>query len=372
MAEMQHEFRPVPTKPSGPVVTTNNRLLPCFLVVDCIIVAAVVVLWSFLEFFPQWFGVNNQVITCGDSDYSKPIPEEDVPAALVYTMVFLIPFVVILFGEASLSIYQIKVNDYINQEKTVKSCGMRLHPMLRRTLRFTGMLVLGGFTTWIFIRAGQFIIGRPTPYFLTVCDADCTQNAEITQNTDCSGCTDEDEDKCTELNKARMSFPNLYSALTSYAAVYCGLYISSLFTVKLTRLTKPLLVLGMLALAYMAGLDEVAKYRCHWTDIIIGYTIGISVAAYLGFFVVDYFKGRPQYSIANMPMTLQDTVIMNPMHPTNKNSEPVAARPPQSQHSRHLYDNAGEPEKPTYTYDGSMGKVTYPKGDSYTVTHQYY
>ncbi|XP_077981219.1 phospholipid phosphatase-related protein type 5-like isoform X2 [Glandiceps talaboti] len=351
MADMQREFRTIPMKPRGPVVVTNNRLLPCFLLVDCIILAAVVVFWYFLAFDPyDWFKVYEQDVDCDDENYMRADRSEDrIPESVIYVMVFVVPVVVILFGEAALSIYQMKIGDYIHQEKTVNTCKIRVHPMLRRTLRFTGIHALGGFMTWILVVAGQLIIGQPTPYFVTKC---CDSSGTV--ETDC----DNDD--------ARKSFPNLYAALTSYAAVYCGLYISAVFRATLTRLTRPLLVLGLLALSYMAGLDEIAKNQCFWSDIIIGYIIGVTVAAYLGFFVLDYFKGKPQYSFRNMPTEMQDMVVINPMHPANKHQsnhgEPVAARPmtsqPENSQQRRSLHESQRDSSYSYLYDGSMGQVS--------------
>ncbi|XP_006825705.1 phospholipid phosphatase-related protein type 5-like [Saccoglossus kowalevskii] len=101
MAEMQHEFRRTPVRPKGPVVVTNNRLIPCVLLIDCIIAAGLIVLWYFLEYDPtNAFTVNVQEVMCNNLDHAKPYDsDERIPEAVVYVMVFLVPFVIILFGE---------------------------------------------------------------------------------------------------------------------------------------------------------------------------------------------------------------------------------------------------------------------------------
>lgn len=50
---------------------------------------------------------------------------------------------------------------------------------------------------------------------------------------------------------------------------------------KGTRLAKPLLSLGLVCLALLTGLNRVAEYRNHWSDVIAGFLIGSAIAAFL-------------------------------------------------------------------------------------------
>lgn len=50
---------------------------------------------------------------------------------------------------------------------------------------------------------------------------------------------------------------------------------------KGTRLAKPVLSLGLVCLAFLTGLNRVAEYRNHWSDVIAGFLIGSAIAAFL-------------------------------------------------------------------------------------------
>lgn len=59
------------------------------------------------------------------------------------------------------------------------------------------------------------------------------------------------------------------------------MYITSTIKAKGTRLAKPVLCLGLMCLAFLTGLNRVAEYRNHWSDVIAGFLVGISIAVFL-------------------------------------------------------------------------------------------
>ncbi|XP_006821959.1 phospholipid phosphatase-related protein type 5-like [Saccoglossus kowalevskii] len=271
-------------------VTTNNYLVPCFILLDCVLLAAFIVLWYFVE-FTDLLNVTEQGFMCHDKNLMKPfIKDEDlhIPKLMVYIMSFLLPFFVIVFGESSLAVYQLKSKDSDKEEKIVKSCGCNIHPQIRRTLRFIGMFTFGGFLTWILNDVGQLMSGKLTPYFLTVCQPnytviDCTQF--VTAKSACTGNTD-------EIYQARLSFPSLYSSLSMYSAMFIALYMQSLLKITGSRLLTPFLCIGAITLAYLCGLSEIQQYRHHAVDVIFGFLLGAIIALYLCIVVLNNFKPR--------------------------------------------------------------------------------
>ena len=80
-----------------------------------------------------------------------------------------------------------------------------------------------------------------------------------------------------------------------YIHAFCLLfqmYITNTIKAKGTRLAKPVLCLGLMCLAFLTGLNRVAEYRKHWSDVIAGFLVGISIAVFLvstNFFTYNLF-----------------------------------------------------------------------------------
>ena len=59
------------------------------------------------------------------------------------------------------------------------------------------------------------------------------------------------------------------------------MYVTCTVQAKGTRLAKPVLSLGLMCLAFLNGLNRVAEYRNHWSDVIAGFIIGTAIATFL-------------------------------------------------------------------------------------------
>lgn len=59
------------------------------------------------------------------------------------------------------------------------------------------------------------------------------------------------------------------------------MYVTCTVQAKGTRLAKPVLSLGLMCLAFLTGLNRVAEYRNHWSDVIAGFVIGTAIATFL-------------------------------------------------------------------------------------------
>ena len=76
--------------------------------------------------------------------------------------------------------------------------------------------------------------------------------------------------RCTYIRKCIHAFCLLFQ-----------MYITNTIKAKGTRLAKPVLCLGLMCLAFLTGLNRVAEYRNHWSDVIAGFLVGISIAVFL-------------------------------------------------------------------------------------------
>ncbi|XP_076844620.1 phospholipid phosphatase-related protein type 5 isoform X1 [Brachyhypopomus gauderio] len=268
--------------------------LTTMLYFQLVIMAGTVMLAYYFE-YTDTFSVHVQGFFCYDSAYTKPFlgPERAsaVPPALLYTLVAGVPTLVITMTEAVvfLMLYTSKEPDSQRRTIVTGDC-CYLNPVVRRIFRFLGVYVFGLFTTDIFVNAGQVVTGNLAPHFLTVCKPNytalgCLQALRYISHQE--ACTGNEDD----ILRARKTFPSKEAALSVYAALYLAMYITCSVRARGTRLAKPVMALGLMCLAFLAGLNRVAEYRNHWSDVIAGFIIGVAIATFLVVCVVHNFEG---------------------------------------------------------------------------------
>uniref|UniRef100_A0A3B4GR25 Lipid phosphate phosphatase-related protein type 5-like n=1 Tax=Pundamilia nyererei TaxID=303518 RepID=A0A3B4GR25_9CICH len=236
-----------------------------------VILAATVMLVYYCE-FTDTFSPAEQGFICRDPTLTKPDPGPEqnsrMPPIILYSVVTLSSFHTILIFMGKLSL----MFSWEIQEKVVVvgDC-CYVNPMVRRTVHFLGVFVFGLFTTDIFVSTGQMVTGSLAPYFLSVCQPNytalgCQDTAFFVSQSD--GCTGDPDD----IIRARKTFPCKEAALSVYLAVYLAV---------MGRLAGPFVSLSLVSLALLTGINRVAEYRNHWSDVIAGQGIGAAVAVFL-------------------------------------------------------------------------------------------
>nr|XP_047923185.1 phospholipid phosphatase-related protein type 5 isoform X4 [Anser cygnoides] len=310
----------------------SHTTLPCFILLEMVIMAGTVMLAYYFE-YTDTFAVNVQGFFCYEGAYRKPYPgPEDssaVPPVLLYSLTAGVPVLVanemhrlvtawkvtlqIIAGETAVFCLQLATKDFENQEKTILTGDCcYINPLVRRTIRFLGIYAFGLFATDIFVNAGQVVTGNLAPHFLALCKPNytalgCKQYTQFISSAQaCTGNPD-------LIMKARKTFPSKEAALSVYAAMYLAMYITSTVKARGTRLAKPVLCLGLMCLAFLTGINRVAEYRNHWSDVIAGFVIGISIAVFLVVCVVNNFRGRqPEHEHSHMDNLAQMPTISIP------------------------------------------------------------
>ncbi|XP_052657793.1 phospholipid phosphatase-related protein type 5 isoform X4 [Harpia harpyja] len=290
--------------------------LTSMLYFQMVIMAGTVMLAYYFE-YTDTFAVNVQGFFCYEGAYRKPYPgPEDrsaVPPVLLYSLTAGVPVLVIIVGETAVFCLQLATKDFENQEKTILSGDCcYINPLVRRTIRFLGIYAFGLFATDIFVNAGQVVTGNLAPHFLALCKPNytalgCKQYTQFISSIHaCTGNPD-------LIMKARKTFPSKEAALSVYAAMYLAMYITNTVKARGTRLAKPVLCLGLMCLAFLTGINRVAEYRNHWSDVIAGFIIGISIAVFLVVCVVNNFRGRqPEHEHSHMDNLAQMPMISIP------------------------------------------------------------
>ncbi|XP_074954316.1 phospholipid phosphatase-related protein type 5 isoform X1 [Phalacrocorax aristotelis] len=294
----------------------SYKPLPCFMLAEMVIMAGTVMLAYYFE-YTDTFAVNVQGFFCYEGAYRKPYPGPEersaVPPLLLYSLTAGVPVLVIIVGETAVFCLQLATKDFENQEKTILTGDCcYINPLVRRTIRFLGIYAFGLFATDIFVNAGQVVTGNLAPHFLALCKPNytalgCKQYTQFISSVHaCTGNPD-------LIMKARKTFPSKEAALSVYAAMYLAMYITNTVKAKGTRLAKPVLCLGLMCLAFLTGINRVAEYRNHWSDVIAGFVIGISIAVFLVVCVVNNFRGRqPEHEHSHMDNLAQMPMISIP------------------------------------------------------------
>ncbi|XP_053712496.1 phospholipid phosphatase-related protein type 5-like isoform X2 [Synchiropus splendidus] len=291
---------------------TSTYIVPCFLLVELVIMAGTVLLAYYFE-YTDTFPVHIQGFFCFDKAYSKPYPgPEDyskAPPVLVYSLVTAIPTVTILIGEVT----SFFVKTESAQEKTIVTADCcYFNPLLRRIVRFLGVYSFGLFTTTIFANAGQVVTGNQTPHFLTACKPNYTALGcqsplqYITERRACTG-------NPYLVANARKSFPSKDAALSFYSAIYTVMYVTLIFRTKGTRLMKPTLCLVLLSLAVLVGVVRVTEHRNHWSDILAGFVTGGAIAAFLVSCVINNFQPTRRPPAPPPPIQISETPVGIPL-----------------------------------------------------------
>uniref|UniRef100_A0A8C3G7X2 Phospholipid phosphatase related 5b n=1 Tax=Cyclopterus lumpus TaxID=8103 RepID=A0A8C3G7X2_CYCLU len=216
-----------------------------------VIMAGTVMLAYYFE-YTDTFSVHVQGFFCYDTAYTKPYlgPEDSsaVPPVLLYALVAGLPTLLITVTETVLFLVQYTSKEFDRSEKTVATGDCcYLNPLVRRTFRFLGESPANAKTLSV-----VFLVFLCLSYLdKQILHSHAGQNVAT----------------CTlELAVVEWRQP---------------MYVTCTVQAKGTRLAKPVLSLGLMCLAFLTGLNRVAEYRNHWSDVIAGFIIGTAIAAFL-------------------------------------------------------------------------------------------
>ncbi|XP_071952448.1 phospholipid phosphatase-related protein type 1-like [Antedon mediterranea] len=268
--------------------TQNNWLLPCFFLVDCVVAVAVILFWYFL-YYEDIFKINDMLVLCSDNSYNYTKQSSSLSETALYLVSFVVPSILILLFELIMAQYN-SSTDGLPKEKTVITFDFRVKPTIRRIIRYEGLFIIGAFCTLIFSGIGRVIVGRPAPHFFTDCPElrnNCRENYVQYADGMC-------QNEITE--HTRSSFPSYFASMSSYAALFAGIYLSKMMTITATRTLRPVFFITIMLLPFMVSLNRVSTHQEHWTDIIAGSLIGIFIALYMSLIVLNGFEGSLQKS----------------------------------------------------------------------------
>ncbi|ESN97476.1 hypothetical protein HELRODRAFT_177897 [Helobdella robusta] len=157
---------------------------------------------------------------------------------------------------------------------------------------------MGILITMIFNDVSKFMIGRPRPVFLEVCQLNQSAcynlnlypNSSLTMCDPDSACGNKD---ASVMAWASKSFPSFHASITSFSSVFTAIYIQRIVSHDLKcRIIGPFLALSIVMMSLLCCLQRFALLFNHWTDVVVGFGWGTIVAVYLAVFNLNNFKEK--------------------------------------------------------------------------------
>ncbi|XP_072942695.1 putative phosphatidate phosphatase [Epargyreus clarus] len=239
-------------------------------VIDSVIIVALVVLIyvtdaTWLQFKRGFF--------CGDESLMFPYRDDTVTTPMLRIV------------GLGLNIYAFLICEWVllRKEQGSISCKFFSIPLWLRSFYCT--LVSFGLGTCFLeltTNVAKKVIGRPRPHFFDLCkpSIDCSapewQHRYIQgEDYTCLGQTLDNQDK---FNDMHMSFLSGHSAWSAFTMMYLALYLEKRVVWRGTRVLRHSLQFGAVMLSWFTALSRVSDYKHHWSDVLAGYFLGITLA----------------------------------------------------------------------------------------------
>ncbi|XP_005090155.2 phospholipid phosphatase 2 [Aplysia californica] len=248
---------------------------------------------------------------CGDESIMHPVLSDTVSIALAASVGVLLPGVVILLCEFILR---------HNQEVCLiapKTAYPRRKSWWLSAYRSLIVFVFGISVTQFLTEIGKYSIGRLRPHFLTLCKP----------NLSLANCADfVIDDVCTStdsamMTEARLSFPSGHSSFSMYCMLFLVLYMQGRLLIPKALLLKPVAQLVVFSLGFFTCLSRISDYKHHWSDVLAGAILGMTVSVIVVVSLTDFGKtltGRTPSSTS--PDSLPESPPNMTVHSDNHSS----------------------------------------------------
>lgn len=270
------------------------------------------------------FPIRKQPIDCFDPDISRTRHDgsktmylfayaAEVPYVAIVVISFFLPPVVITVCELA------RCNLTCIEKLTISTYCLvcNISTTVRRILRFIGTFLMGILVTMIFTDIAKFMIGRPRPIFLDICQLNltaCGSASNSSLHTEEEVCQEKDP---MQLRWARQSFPSFHASITAFAACYLAIYWQNVVGHGLhCSILGPFFSLSFIIMSVLCCFARYSLYYSHWTDVMVGFGLGIILAVYLGVFTLNNFMERTEVFGRNLHHLL-------PSYKNNWNAETV-------------------------------------------------
>ncbi|RVE46219.1 hypothetical protein evm_009109 [Chilo suppressalis] len=236
----------------------------------------------FLEPFQRGF-------FCLDESLMFPYKEDTVTTPTLRLVGLLLPAIAFLICEWAL----------LRKEQDDQRClGVRIPAWLRGFYCVAASFCLGYCFVELTTEIAKITIGRPRPHFFDVCQpsVDCKapewQGRYIQSHEySCLG------PMAQNFREMRLSFLSGHSSLAAYTMVFFALYLEKRMVWRTTRVLRHTLQFIALMMSWFTALSRVSDFKHHWSDVLAGYSLGLSVAIIMWMWCTDLVHKKQKHTV---------------------------------------------------------------------------
>ncbi|XP_037934181.1 putative phosphatidate phosphatase [Teleopsis dalmanni] len=251
-----------------------TRLLVDVFILLCVSCGALVVLPKTVHTFERGF-------FCSDDTLMYPYVESMLSKVHMTIVIVAIPAVLVLIVEMLRAALQ---NDKGKQQFAF--VGIGIPTFISECYKVIGAYLFGISLVVAAVQTTKHLVGRLRPYFFDVCQP------RLLDGTTCEHMQNQGaylvNYTCSELSASsellktvRHSFPSGYAANTAYAMFFLVFYLQARMTTAWLRLARTALQFCFATIAYVVALERVSSLRNHWSDALVGFVVGLSIAAFV-------------------------------------------------------------------------------------------
>ncbi|XP_030074275.1 phospholipid phosphatase 2 [Microcaecilia unicolor] len=213
---------------------------------------------------------------CDDESIGYPYREDTITHGMMAGVTISCTVLIITTGEAYL-VYTKRLHS-----KSQFNC------YLAALYKVVGTYLFGAAISQSLTDLAKYMIGRPRPNFLAVCNPDWMR-------VNCSGYVLEDvcQGNPGAVTESRLSFYSGHSSFGMYCMVFLALYVQARLKGQWARLLRPTIQFFLISFAVYVGYTRVSDYKHHWSDVLVGFLQGVLVAGITVRYISDFFKERP-------------------------------------------------------------------------------
>ncbi|XP_064544922.1 putative phosphatidate phosphatase [Drosophila montana] len=226
---------------------------------------------------------------CDDESIRYPFSDNTVTPVMLGLLAGALPLVIFVVVEY---VHALRAGEL---SSTVELLGWQMstwYVELARQLTYFGFGIL---LTFDATEVGKYTIGRLRPHFIAVCQPQlndgtlCTDPVNLhryVENYECAG----EGYTIADVRQARLSFPSGHSSIAFYALLYVALYLQRKVTWRSSNFARHFLQFVLIMLAWYTALSRVMDSWHHWSDVLVGSLIGVTVALITARYIAKFFK----------------------------------------------------------------------------------